>query len=416
MKAFLYAKILLPTAVAVAAMLFLVSAAVTPCAAADTQCTRINIVLDGKAHVYEDAPIAPSDFTVAEEIAMRRINSSLEKKIELVDTYLKKGADYKTALGVCFPLLVRFIDGLGEEVYVPCVDSTVRYDKGKFYATEEKCGTALDEDKLYAAVYYDLKFSDGERSVNAHKTRIYPTVTKSMLQSQLVLRGEYTTEYTTSSAARAHNVSLALSKFDGMRIAKGEKLSFNATVGERTAENGFKNAKIIVDGNYTDGIGGGACQASTALYNAALVSGMKCAANAHSICPSYCPPGLDAMISSVSDLVIENTTDHDVYISVSIKGARAAVRMYGERPEYKIVPQSEVIETTPCETEENIDSEHKFFDISAASGDRLLVVPGKDGVKSATFLKYYKDGEFVKRVKIRVNSYKSVPQVIAVAP
>ncbi|MDE6401028.1 MAG: VanW family protein, partial [Clostridiales bacterium] len=273
----------------------------------------------------------------------------------------------------------------------------------------------LDENKLYASIYCCLKFSGGG-AIKATADEVSPSVTASELRRNLVLRGEYTTDFASSTAARAHNVTLALKKFDGMELRAGETLSFNGTVGERTAENGFQSAKIIVDGKYTDGVGGGVCQSSTALYNAALLAGLECSANAHSICPSYCPAGLDAMISNVSDLKIQNTTNRSIFISVKAASGKATVKMYGAPPEYKIVPESVTVKTVKFDEIETVDSERKYFGTDAVCGDRLLVALGKDGVVSETYLKYFKDGKFVKRVKIRVNEYKATPQIIAVAP
>lgn len=379
----------------------------------NAQYASVTITAGSKRFTYVDAPITPSDFTVREEIELRKINAPLAEKIEYADGLLQKGAGYKAALGVSFPLLSRTVDEVAQYLLVPAVDARVEYRGGRFTVTADREGRALDENKLYAAIYYCFKFGGG--SVKAHTVPVMPEVTRRELSEALVLRGEYTTDYAASSEGRAHNVTLALKKFDGVKIAAGETLSFNATVGARTVENGFKTAKIIVDGKYVDGVGGGVCQSSTAVYNAALTAGLVCTANAHSICPSYCPAGLDAMISSVSDLTITNPTEHDVYISVKTGGGRATVRMYGERSEYEIVPKSEV-KTVAFPSVEVIDGEHKYFGDGAVSGDRMLVNPGKDGAESVTYLEYYKDGNFVKREKIRQNEYKSMPQVIAVAP
>lgn len=375
----------------------------------------ITIRVGGKTVRYVDEPITPSDFTVAEEIERRRINAPIKDKLTLIDGWISRGADYKTAISVCFPLLVREIDGLKDELYIPPVDATVAYRNGKFSVTEEKSGRALDEIKLYVNLYYTLKFSGGGE-VNGSLAEVPPAVTKEMLREELYLRGEYATDYSKSGANRRHNVFLALSKFDGYTLAAGETLSFNGVVGPRTESNGFKTAKIIIDGKYTDGVGGGACQASTAVYNAALLSDLPCRANAHSICPSYCPAGLDAMISSVSDMTVANTTDKPIRISVSQSGGVARVRFFGAKPKETVRTESVIVRTDRCEVKEFTDVDRKYVGPNAVSGDRVLVSAGKDGVKSETYLNYYSGGKCVRRVKLRENEYKCVPDVIAVAP
>lgn len=122
------------------------------------------------------------------------------------------------------------------------------------------------------------------------------------------------------------------------------------------------------------------------------------------------------MISSISDLLITNNTGSDAYFSVKVQDGRATVRVIGERDAYKRVPVSEIIKTVEYERREIIDTEHKFFGADATSGDRLVATTGKDGYESVTYIKYYKDGKFVKRVKIRDNVYKSAPQITVIAP
>lgn len=375
----------------------------------------VDIIADGETFTYTDSAIVPSDFTVIEEIETRRINMPLAQKIELVDEYLRRGADYKTALGVCFPRLNNTVEAVAEKLFVAPVDSRAEYRNGVFTATREKYGRRLDESRLYAGLYYCMKYGVN-KSVTAATVDIAPSVTKEMLERNLVLRSEFTTDYSSSTLDRAHNVELTLNKIDGVRLAAGDTLSFNALVGARTAENGYRKAKVIVDGKYVDGVGGGACQASTAVYNAALLAGLTCNANAHTICPSYCEPGLDAMISSASDLIITNETDTDVYFSVRTGGDRATVKVIGAKREYDYVPESVIVRTMPFLETEQTDNEHKYFDGTAVSGDRMIVAPGRDGYESETYVKWVKNGEVVKRVRIRKNYYASTPRITVVAP
>lgn len=380
-----------------------------------TEYSTLTVVYGTDKYVYTDKPVVPSDFTVIEQIAARRINAPLSQKIEYMDECIARGADYKTAVKQCFPVLVRELDGISDSVFVPPTDAKTVYEHGVFSVVPEKAGRRINEEKLYASIYCAFKFSGGGE-VKATISDIPPIITAEMLRAELYTRSSYTTDFSGSSEERAHNVKLALSKIDGIMIPAGETLSFNDTVGERTEANGFKQAKIIVDGKYIDGTGGGVCQASTAVYNAALIAGLSCAANAHSICPSYCPAGLDAMISSVSDLLITNTTTHSIYIAVKVSGRTATVKVYGEQSQYKIKPESVVLNVEKCAEQEVVDNEYKYFEQGVQSGKRMLVSLGKDGVTSETYINVYKDGQMIKRVKVRENTYRAVPQVIAVAP
>ena len=56
------------------------------------------------------------------------------------------------------------------------------------------------------------------------------------------------------AAPRAHNVALAAQHLDGAIIAPGETLSFNQTVGERSAERGYEAAPVIRNGRIHRGL------------------------------------------------------------------------------------------------------------------------------------------------------------------
>ena len=89
------------------------------------------------------------------------------------------------------------------------------------------------------------------------------------------LRSEFTTSIATSTENRKHNVKYALSAFNGLAISPDETVSFNQIIKERTKTSNFKEAKIIVQGDFVPGSGGGICQASTTLYNALLLADME---------------------------------------------------------------------------------------------------------------------------------------------
>jgi hypothetical protein len=121
---------------------------------------------------------------------------------------------------------------------------------------------------------------------------------------------------------------------DGVVIQPGEEWSINKEAGNRTVSGGWKEAAGIVNGGYVQQAGGGVCQISSTLYNAAIRSALEITDSTHhSIQSDYIPLGLDATISSGSpDLKIKNPYNTPVYIVsyVNPEDQNVTVEIYGQ--------------------------------------------------------------------------------------
>lgn len=82
-----------------------------------------------------------------------------------------------------------------------------------------------------------------------------------------------TTYYIGSGEGRRANIATAASRFHGVMIAPGEQFSFNRFLGEVSPETGFSEALIIYNGRTITGVGGGVCQVSTTVFQAAFYAG-----------------------------------------------------------------------------------------------------------------------------------------------
>ena len=67
----------------------------------------------------------------------------------------------------------------------------------------------------------------------------------------------YTTYFDGANVPRSANIKLAAGKISGCVLPAGATFSFNGAVGARTEKNGFKRAKIIEEGRFVYGTGGG---------------------------------------------------------------------------------------------------------------------------------------------------------------
>lgn len=156
---------------------------------------------------------------------------------------------------------------------------------------------------------------------------------------------EFSTRFDLRKASRSHNIATAVAKWQGVVIPPHGTISFNETVGQRTAANGYKVAPVYENRRVSEGYGGGICQVSTTLYNTALIAGLKIhQRSGHSRPCDYAPPGRDSTVDWPSrDLKFENPYDFPLYIDAETDGGTVRFRFYGDqsrRP--KIVLSEEV--------------------------------------------------------------------------
>ena len=224
---------------------------------------------------------------------------------------------------------------------------------------------------------------------------------------EFVLRAEFSTEYKTSTNERAHNISLAVSKINGAFLDVGQEFSFNKTVGKRTEQNGFKRAKIILNGIFVDGVGGGVCQVSTTLYNAVLRANLPVTEyHPHSLAVSYVDPSFDAMVNSgTADMRFVNDTAMPILIKATATNRQVKFSIYGKAMTEKVHFSSEKICEVPPQSIEFIDDETLF------EGEQEFITYPKNGLKSRAFITVVKDGKTTTRL-LRKDYYKPIRATI----
>lgn len=149
----------------------------------------------------------------------------------------------------------------------------------------------------------------------------------------------FSTYYGGTGLNRGGNIALAAGKINGILLAPGEVFSYNKTVGPRVASLGYRMAPVIVNNRLVPGIGGGICQVSSTLYNAALLADLKIVRRSHHAFPvRYISAGRDATVAYGSiDLQFQNNSDAPVYISSSASKGRIVFRILGKATQGKKV-------------------------------------------------------------------------------
>ena len=180
---------------------------------------------------------------------------------------------------------------------------------------------------------------------------LYPSVTTNMIGQEAFpdLLGTFSTHYV-SNADRTTNLRLAAGKINGTVLMPGEVFSYNSVVGERTIAAGYKSAAIYQDGQVVDGLGGGICQISSTLYNAALFANLEMVElYNHQFVPSYVTAGRDAtVVYGVKDFKFKNSRDHAIKITCSVSGGIAKFNIWGikEPTEYDVSVYANVSRTS----------------------------------------------------------------------
>lgn len=381
----------------------------------------VELYFDGIKAKYVDETLTAPDFTLISDFHDRRINAPYEEKLKCVEENLALGSSCKSAMLYSFPLLKDTVDGVMRSINREPRDATMvfkPYGTPLFTITREAVGYSVNEERLYYDIYSALRRSSTV-AVKVGADVLEPKVTADELKNYTHLRSSYTTDYSHSNENRKHNIRLALSKINGKRIDNGEEFSFNKTVGKRSVANGFQVAKIIVDGEYVEGTGGGVCQASTTVYNCALLADMSITkVRNHSLPPSYVAPSFDAMVNSgTSDMCFINESGGPVFIKAYGDDTTARVEIYGAKMPYKIVKDSKVVSrSAQPEDKIIIDTENKYVTDDMASGESKRVSYGSAGLTSEGYLSYYQGGKLVDRKLIRKDVYRSVQGVVAVKP
>ena len=125
----------------------------------------------------------------------------------------------------------------------------------------------------------------------------------------------YSTKVSGSTSNRLTNIRITCEKLNGTTVNTGETFSFCEITGPSTAEEGYKEATMFLDGKEVQSLGGGNCQVSSTLYNAVLdVPDLKVIErHEHGKKVSYVPDGKDAAVSYGSiDFKFKNNTDNNI--------------------------------------------------------------------------------------------------------
>lgn len=252
---------------------------------------------------------------------------------------------------------------------VPVKEPRLRLVDGEIVPEQKgQSGKEVDVDASIAAVVAAATDGKGEAALTVktvEPTLSMPVISKIHLGDVLA---ESSTYYGDSSDARRNNVEVAAKLQNGWLIAPGAEFSYAEFIGGVTADQGFVTGFGIVDdgtGGVTTApvIGGGICQVSTTIFQAAFWAGMQIEerySHPYWIQTYGEPPrgmkGLDAMVNidevnGTLDLKFTNTTGNWIAVQVIDDGTVLTARILGTDPGWTVdVSQPEITDVVKPDT------------------------------------------------------------------
>lgn len=297
------------------------------------------------------------------------------------------------------------LDGIFAQNCVSAVDAS--YDAVSNTITQAADGYGFDLQQAHDA----LDAAQGGAELRFDLKRIEPAVkTDDLFPDELAA---YESPYDESNANRSTNLRLACEAIDGKVLLPGEEFSYNATLGERTEEKGYKPAGAYVDGQTVDQVGGGICQVASTLYYCTLVADLEILEReCHMFMPSYVPPGMDATINwGTLDFSFRNNYNMPIRISAQASGGNIRIRLTGtDAKNYYVTMKYETLAVDPYQTV------YKDFSPDNPDGyrDGETVITPYTGYYIETFMcKYDKQtGELLSREHEAYSEYDRRDEVI----
>lgn len=277
--------------------------------------------------------------------------------------------------------------------------------------TEEKVGRVINTEELSQKIK-EINIFEPVSTIMVSFKEQKPQLTAVQLEAQKItgLISTFTTRFDPSQAARSENVRLAAQQLDGAIIEPDDILSFNEIVGRRTIEAGYKDALIIVNGEFVPGLAGGICQVSSTLYNTGLLANLSVTQRSnHDLAISYVPLGQDAAVAYPTlDLKFLNNSGGYLLVRTKINNNALTIELYGKKkPGQEVFITNSVESVIPFEEERHVDE-------TLEPGESKVKQHGQPGyiVNSTRTVKV--NGQVIKTEALRQSRHNPLTKIILI--
>jgi vancomycin resistance protein YoaR len=323
-------------------------------------------------------------------------------------------ADGRTQLTVGGLAADDWIRRLGKRVEKPPHDATFAVDGSHVHVVPAQpgirlAGLAAAHALLHVALKRRPELRTAQLPVQEAPAKISTEAARAM---HIRARVSGYTTYFGGVPNRIHNVELVSHLVDQKLIAPDATFSFNKTTGDRNAAKGFLVAPVIVNGELTTGLGGGVCQVSTTVFNAAFEAGLKITERTnHALYISHYPQGRDATVNYPDvDLQFVNDTGNWLLLRTFVSSSSLTVGLYGTPVDRKVTST-----TTPL-VSHGVAPLKKTIDPSLEPGEKIVDDPGLPAMSTSVTRDVYAPGGKLLYHDTWYSSYRALPKLVRIGP
>jgi vancomycin resistance protein YoaR len=222
-----------------------------------------------------------------------------------------------------------------------------------------------------------------------------------------VVLSRYVSSLRDRTPNQIHNVRLAARTINGKWLKPGQVFSFNRSVGSWSSDSGYKRAPVSYDGELVPSWGGGVCQASTTLYNAAVLSGLTVLErHRHRWSARYVAPGRDAAVAYPNiDLRFRNDHPWPVRLEGEVRGDLIEFRVVSNR---RLADRYEFRQRLETVTEPVLIRQPWREGLPV----RRVRNPGKRGYRVLTYRARLRDGRELSREFLSDDAYPAMNRLV----
>lgn len=297
------------------------------------------------------------------------------------------------------------IEKIYREIYKESKDAYIEEDPFKLHVEEDGLDFAISMEEAKKIISEEKDSYEIPLKIDKAKVKTEDLGDKLFKETL----SKFTTIYDAGNTSRGTNIAIAARTINNTVILPGETFSYNKILGNTTKEKGYQLGTAYVGGKVVPAYGGGICQVSTTLYNAAIYANLEIVERYnHSYSVSYVSGSRDATVSyGGRDFKFKNSRTYPIKIVASAKNGVISVSLKGikEEKEYDIEITSTTLSTTPYQTtyQDNPNLEE---------GKQKVIQVGHNGIKSKAYKTVKYNGKVISKTLLSADTYQPMNRVI----